>query len=306
IDLDQQLRIEQRTVQLAVRVVHAQAPAERVERIPLPGEALARQLQRVEHGGALGDAATATAIQERQLVVEEADVEGGVVDHQLGPVDEFQELVGDRGELRLVGKEVQREAGDLLRARLELAPGMDVALPGSAGGAPFDQLDAADLDDAVALAPFQAGGFGVEDDLAHMRDSGLACMEGWSGRCAQRAAALNRMASLRARSSTRSLSGSPECPFTQRQSITWRPAAACRRSQRSRFLTASPPEVFQPRRTQLGIHRVMPWRTYCESVCRVTLQASVSVSRATMAAISSMRLLVESSSPPTSSRSCAP
>ena len=33
--------------------------------------------------------------------------------------------------------------------------------------AAFDQFHAADFDDAVALFPGQAGGFGIEDDLAH-------------------------------------------------------------------------------------------------------------------------------------------
>ena len=56
-----------------------------------------------------------------QFVVEEADVEGGVVDDQLGAVDEGEELVDDLREPRLVGEELQRQAGDFLRARLELA-----------------------------------------------------------------------------------------------------------------------------------------------------------------------------------------
>src|SRR5690606_22369927 len=138
----------------------------------------------------------------------------------------------------------------------ELAFGMDVLVPGAPGGTALDQLHAADLDDAVALAPVQARGFGIEDDLAHQR-------------------LLNFMASLRASTSTRSLSGSPECPFTQPHSMRCRPVAACRRSQRSRSFTGSPPAVFPPRRIQLRLHSVLPWRTYCESVCRVTSQGSV-------------------------------
>jgi hypothetical protein len=35
--------------------------------------------------------------------------------------------------------------------------------------APVLHLEAADLDDPMSLADFQAGGFGVEDDLAHGR-----------------------------------------------------------------------------------------------------------------------------------------
>jgi len=37
-----------------------------------------------------------------------------------------------------------------------------------AGEPPVQQLDAADFDDAVARAGVQAGGFGIENDLAHV------------------------------------------------------------------------------------------------------------------------------------------
>src|SRR5690606_5053437 len=160
-----------------------------------------------------------------------------------------------------------------------------------AAGTPLKQFHAADFDHAVALLPFQAGGFGIKDDLAHGLPQLLPAL------------ARTRMASSRASWSTRSLSGSPEWPFTQRQSMRCRCVAACSRSHRSRFLTASPPAVFQLRRTQPGIHSVMPWRTYCESVCRVISQGSINASSPEIAAISSMRLLVVWASPPVTSRS---
>src|SRR5690606_19191020 len=222
---------------------------------------------------------------------------------------------------RLVGQELQGQSRHLLRAHLELAVGVEVLVERAAGLAPFDQLDAADFHHPVALLPFQAGGFGVEDDVAHVQagsGSGLDGRKEVAGgrtqpgrRTGSRSgaswpAARWRIASSRASTSTRSLSGSPECPFTQRQSMLWRRQASCRRSHRSRFLTGSPPEVFQPRRTQFGIHRVMPWRTYWESVCSTTSHGRLSVSSAAIAAISSMRLLVVSGSPPTTSRSFSP
>src|SRR5690606_10748823 len=83
--LGQQLRIEQRAVQLAMRVVHPQPPAQRIERIALAREALAREQQRILHVAAVGDAAVVRACQ-AQLVVEEADVERRVVDDQFGAV----------------------------------------------------------------------------------------------------------------------------------------------------------------------------------------------------------------------------
>src|SRR5690606_35221460 len=87
--------------------------------------------------------------------------------HQFGAVDELDELVRDLGEPGLVGQELQGQPGDFLRAGLELALGIDVTVEGAPRRAALDELDATDLDDAVVLAPFQAGGFGVEDDVAH-------------------------------------------------------------------------------------------------------------------------------------------
>ncbi len=61
--------------------------------------------------------------------------------------------------------------------------------------------------------------------------------------------------------------------------------------------------VFQPRFFQFGNHSVMPRITYSESVIRRIGQERLSAASAWIAAISSMRLLVVSGSPPQSSRS---
>ncbi len=101
-----------------------------------------------------------------------------------------------------------------------------------------------------------------------------------------------------ASSSARSLPGLPECPFTQRQSILCPCVAASSRFQRSSFLTGFLSAVFQPRRFHECIHSEMPFWTYCESVYSTTVQWRFSDSSALMTAISSMRLLVVSGSPP--------
>jgi hypothetical protein len=123
-----------------------------------------------------------------QFGIEEADVEGRVVDHELGAVDEGEELVGHLGKARLVGEELAGQPGDFLGARLERRRvRVEVALEGAPGGTALDQLDAADLDHAVALLPFQAGGFGIEHDLAHQPC--LVCQRSGGGmRCASAAA----------------------------------------------------------------------------------------------------------------------
>ncbi len=165
-DLRQQLRIEQRAVQLAMGIVDVEPLAQCIQRVALAGEALAREQQRVLDGAAVGERAVLRA-QQAQFVVEEADVEGRIVDHQLGAFDKGEEFVGDGGEQRLVGEELQRQTGDFLRAGFEFALGIEVTVEGAASRAALHHLDAADFHDAVAAGPAQAGGFCVEDDLAH-------------------------------------------------------------------------------------------------------------------------------------------
>ncbi len=122
-----------------------------------------RQLQRA--GDAVhGDRRT---LQAQQLGIEEADVEGGVVDDEPVLTEELQELVGDVGKQRLIlqkcpGQPVHRDhlLGHVaLRVdeAVELAPRRDAV----------QQLDAADLEQAVAALRVEPGRFGVEDDFAH-------------------------------------------------------------------------------------------------------------------------------------------
>ena len=160
-------------MQLTVGVVHVETLAQRVQRIALAGIALARHVQRVLDAADPVAQAAVLRAQHRKLVVEETDVEGRVVDDQLGTVDECEESIGDVREPWFVGEEFEGQAGDFLGAGLEFAIRVDVLLIGAAGGATFHQFHAADFDHAIALLPFEAGGFGIEDDLSHAR--ALSC-----------------------------------------------------------------------------------------------------------------------------------
>ena len=77
-----------------------------------------------------------------------------------------------RGEDRLVGEEGLGEAVDVECALRHRALRVDVGVEGAPGRELVDELDAADLDDAVARGRIGAGGLGVEDDLAHASASG--------------------------------------------------------------------------------------------------------------------------------------
>jgi hypothetical protein len=87
-------------------------------------------------------------------------------------------------------------------------------------------------------------------------------------------------------------------------------SCCCTRTSSSRhssaFFTGLRSAVRQPLRFQLWIQPWMPFLTYCESVYRSIAQARVSASSARITAVSSMRLLVVSDSPPKSSRSRSP
>ena len=54
-------------------------------------------------------------------------------------------------------------------APFDAALGIDVAVEHTAGRHVVHQLDAGDLDDAMAVVGIEAGGLGVEHDLAHAR-----------------------------------------------------------------------------------------------------------------------------------------
>src|ERR1051325_7296916 len=56
---------------------------------------------------------------------------------------------------------------DRFRLGRYLALGVEVPVEGRAGRNAVEQLDAADLDQAMPLCGVKAGGFGVEDDFAH-------------------------------------------------------------------------------------------------------------------------------------------
>ncbi len=106
----------------------------------------ARHGERVDDQGGL-DRRPADAL---ELHVEEADIEGGVVDHEARAVDEGGEFVGDGREDRLRREEGVGEAMDLEGSLRHRTLGIDVLVEAASGRAMIDEFDAADLDDAVA------------------------------------------------------------------------------------------------------------------------------------------------------------
>src|SRR5690606_17757009 len=164
-DLGEDLRVEQRAVQLALRVVDVVALRERVERVALAGMHLPRERERVEHAAARADVACGTA-QQPKLVIDELDVEFGVVDHELRAAHEIEELVDDVREARLLGEKIVVDAVHLERADLDGPVRIQIAVERSSRRAAIDQLDAADLDDSMPRGRLEPGRFGIEDYLS--------------------------------------------------------------------------------------------------------------------------------------------
>ena len=79
----------------------------------------------------------------------------------------IQELAGDLGEDRLVAQEFLAQPVNLERLLRHVAFRVDILVIGPPGGHVIEQLDPADLDDAVASLGVESGGFGVQYDLTH-------------------------------------------------------------------------------------------------------------------------------------------
>ncbi len=82
--------------------------------------------------------------------------------------NEVAQLGGDIGELRFVAEKFRGQAVHRERARIAVAFRVDVEVQVVAGEPAIHKLDAADFNDPVARAGIQAGGFGIEYELAHV------------------------------------------------------------------------------------------------------------------------------------------
>ena len=90
-------------------------------------------------------------------------------DDFIGPLYECQELPGNFSKYRLVNQKFGRDAVHLLSTGVNGALRVDVQVQVPAGRLTIDKFHTANFNDAMPLGDFQSGGFGVENDLAHIR-----------------------------------------------------------------------------------------------------------------------------------------
>ena len=105
-----------------------------------------------------------------QLLVQKTSIEGCIVnDDLIGPLYECQELAGNFSKYGLVDQKFGRDAVHRLSTSVNGALRVDVQVQVPAGGLTIDKFHAANFNDAMPLGDFQSSGFGVENDLAHIR-----------------------------------------------------------------------------------------------------------------------------------------
>ena len=163
IDFDQNFRVEQRAVSDPPRAIDAIAIAQGVQAVRLSGVLSSREQKRVD------DAlhADRRAAELRQLRVDEAHIEFGIVDDERGIADEGEKFVDDAGEDRLVLEGGDGVAVNARRIFGNVALRIDQPVENPSGHGLVNDFDCADFQHPVPLLGTEARRFRVEHDLTH-------------------------------------------------------------------------------------------------------------------------------------------
>src|SRR6478752_870339 len=124
----------------------------------------ARQQQRIDQPLARYQ----RAIDAFELGAKKRVIEAGIVDHERRVADKGKKLVGDFNEKLVPLQELGGKTMDSECLGRDVAFRIEVRMKCRTGRYPVEQFDAAELDKAMALARIQAGGFGIENDFAHI------------------------------------------------------------------------------------------------------------------------------------------
>src|SRR4051812_38029848 len=102
-----------------------------------------------------------------QFEIQKAEIESCVVRDERRIFEKIEQFANAFGKTWLIRQEQVRQAMDFLRLKRHVALGIEVRVEMTSGLNAIENLDAADLDHAIAAGGVQPGGFSVEDDLAH-------------------------------------------------------------------------------------------------------------------------------------------
>ncbi len=163
IDLDKDLRVEQRAVPHPPRAIDAVAVAQSIEAIRHSGVLFSRQRQCVDdpiH-------ADRSEAEPRQLRVHEAYVKIGIMDDELRVADEGEKIVDHAREDRLVPENGGAMTVDTHCVLRDLALWIDECVKDLAGRALVHDLDGANFQHPMSVGRIEARRFRVEHDFTH-------------------------------------------------------------------------------------------------------------------------------------------
>jgi hypothetical protein len=89
------------------------------------------------------------------------------VDNENRLAEEFEQIIGDFGEARLVGKKGRRKPVHPESICRDAAFRIEISLEGPPGRHVIDEFDHADFHDSMAASRIQAGRLRVENHLSH-------------------------------------------------------------------------------------------------------------------------------------------
>jgi hypothetical protein len=166
INVQQDLGVEQGSMQLAARIVDGVALAQCIETVALTRMHAPRERQRIENVAQPRDLADRPG-QSPQLGIEKRNVERSVVNDELRATDELDQLIDDVRKARLLREKFVGDAVNLQRAPIDFSIRPEIAMERATGLAPIEDFHATYFDHSMALLGLETCGFGVEDDLAH-------------------------------------------------------------------------------------------------------------------------------------------
>jgi hypothetical protein len=173
IDIGEYFGVQQRAMQLPLRIVYLVAFAQGIQVVPLPGMQAARDCQRINDRAVLRKRVHG-CLEEGKFMVYETDIERRVMYDEFRATDERQEFPGDVCKTRLVDQEPVGYPVHFPGAGIDLAIRLDILMVGVSGDAPVHQFDAADFDYTVPVGWFETRGLGIKYDLPH-RSSSRIC-----------------------------------------------------------------------------------------------------------------------------------
>src|SRR5271156_162772 len=165
----------------AARIVDRVPHAKIVEPIGSARMLAARNQERIDHTLPRYQGFARTL----ELGVEKAEVERGIMDDERCVPEKGNQIVRHFGEEGLILEEFLAQPVNRECFRRHAALGIEVSVEGLAGRYAIDQLDAADLDQTMAVQRIKTRGLGIEHNFAHNRPR--------AGRVAYESPALSRI-----------------------------------------------------------------------------------------------------------------